>query len=267
MMDGLHGTDMRLAAAVGTLARLSGDIRGCLDRLERLGYRAVQIDATFPATRPRELSKQARRDLAGFCRRREIEIAGLDAFIPVKHFLNKAYVDQAMAATLAALEMAADLGHLPVSLGLPAPLLEQDGGLVGELINQADRTGARLAIHLEEQPDLLASFLERCDHPGIGAGFSPAHALAAGNDPMVAMGRLGRHVLVGRLCDLSTSVAGSGVRCTLGEGDLDVATYRLGLDMAEQRIGPVILDLDGLSDPWRGAEVAPKVWRQAAPVI
>lgn len=258
---------MRLAPAVGVLARAIDDLPRALDRLAGAGFSAVQLDATLPAIRPRSLDRQARRDLAAFCRRRDLEIAGIDIFIPVRHLGDESRVDAAMAAVLGAIELAADLGSVPVSFDLPDRMQAGDHPQTAAILAQADRCGTPLAIGTAAKLDRLLEWVGPVAETGVGIGYSPAPALLAGKNPADDLGKLGKALRVGRLCDLGSSGARAGIRCPIGAGDLDLEAYRVGLDIAASRLGPVVLDLDGLTDPWAVLASSLQTWEESRPAL
>ena len=53
------------------------------------------------------------------------------------------------------------------------------------------------------------------------------------------------------------------VRCVPGRGELDLTMYRVSLDLAANRAGPVVLDLRGLNNPLRAAAQARELWESA----
>ena len=264
-----HGSDLTLAPMLGPLVKAAGGggggsgggggPRAGVERVAGLGFRAVQLDATLPGLRPRDLDRSARRDLAALLRRRELIAAGLDLFIPRRHFSDPEHQDRAMAATLAAIELAADLGRVPVSLTLPLPAEGEHDAVTHPLIAAADVAGVVLAVHAEDRLDDLAAWLGRVDQPTFAAGLDPAGVLTRGGDPAAAASRFGSRLAAARLADVE---ADGDLRCPVGEGGLDVMSYRVALDLAGGggRNGPVVLDLRGLVDPASAAMTAKQTW-------
>lgn len=267
-----HGSDLTLAPTIAPVVHQGdGTVRTAMARLARQGFPAVQLDATLRGIRPRELDRNARRELAGVARRRGLSVAGLDLFVPRKHYLDPERVDRALSATLGAIELAADLGRVPVSLTLPAVKLAEDQPeLIETIVEMADGRGVGLAIHAEEQLESLQRWLDDIDVPSVGAGLDPAPLLARGHDPAVLAQRLGRRLTVGRLSDLERgaghddATVGETVRCVPGRGELDLTAYRVALDLASSRTGPVVLDLRGLTDPLTAANAGQRAWDDAA---
>jgi sugar phosphate isomerase/epimerase len=97
--------------------------------------------------------------------------------------------------------------------------------------------------------------------------------LGSGGDPGKFTQRLGPRLVVARLSDLigapqarqeSSPAAAAGVRCIVGQGDLDLIPFRVAVDLAKGRAGPVVLDLRGLPDPLGAAAAARHAWDHAA---
>lgn len=252
---------MTLAPSLAPLVKQSGcTVREAVAGLAAQGFRAVQLDAALPGIRPRDLSPRARQDLTSLLMRQNLRPAGLDLFIPRRHFTESAHLDRAMAATLAAIELAADLGRIPVSLALPVTAVPEDARQA--MVEAADGRGVRLAVHAEDQLDALTAWMERVDTPNLGAAMDPAAILALDQDVLAVTQRLGQRLTVARLSDQVASAG--GVRCEVGQGDLDVERYRVMLDLSAGRAGPVVLDLRGLADPRGAAGAALKAWDDAA---
>ena len=70
----------------------------------------------------------------------------------------------------------------------------------------------------------------------------------------------GKRLAVARLSD----VTGGALRCAVGEGELELAAYRVAVDLAPSRAGPVVLDLRGVEDPIKAARAAAAAWDNAA---
>jgi sugar phosphate isomerase/epimerase len=261
MAELTHGTDLSLSPTLGPLVRLlGGTVRSALDRFAALGFESIQLDATLKGIRSRELSHSGRRDLHALVRRRGARPAGLDCFIPPKHYTSTEHGERALTATREAIELAADLGHLPVSLTLPVDELPE--AVSRAIVEAADGYDVPLAVHGETEPEALSHWLEQIDLPTVGAGLDPAAALAAGADPAQAAQQLGPRLMVARLSDWEPSP--SGGRCAVGQGRLDLAAYRVSVDLAERRKGPIALELRGLNAPLAAAQQAGQRWADAA---
>ncbi len=262
-----HGSDLSLAPTVGPLARQSGRrLQPIAGDLAKAGFHGLQLDATLPGIRPRDLSHRARQDLIAMLAREGMVAAGLDLFIPRKHFIDPTQLDRAMAATLAAIELAGDLGRLPLSLALPVDQVSPDA--LAALVEAADGFSVPLGIHAEDRLDALAAWLDELDQPMIGAAIDPAALIAGDHSPAKAAAKLGKRLRIARLSDC-TGPAGDAAsqRCPPGQGELDLMAYRLTLDMAQHRRGPVVLDLRNLSGPGAAAQQARAAWDDAAPIL
>lgn len=256
---------MSLAPTIRQLVQQAGrPVRDVLVGVARMGFTAVQLDATLSGLRPRELDQRARKDLQALFTRQGMRIAGIDAFIPRSHFLGPTQVDRAMTAAVGAIQLAADLGRVPVSLPLPVKDLQADAK--SALVDAADGHGVCLAVHAEDQLEALGEWVADVDLPALKMALDPAALLARGEDPLSVAQSLGSKLAVGRLCDLqsgSDDEKGIGVRCALGEGDLAVDQYRIAMDLCSSRVGPVVLDLRGLTQPGAAAQAAAAVWARA----
>lgn len=254
-----HGSDLRLAPTIRPLVTTGdGTVRGALTKLTSLGFQALQLDATLPGVRPRELSQRARKDLLALFARQGLQLAGLDLFLPRQHFTEASHIDRAMSAALAAIELAADLGRVPVSLALP--LGEVKDEIKSTLIEAADGRGIQLAVHAEDELDALATWLDALELRALGAGIDPAALLARGEKAVRTTQRFAKRLTVARLSDLTSGA----LRCAVGEGELDIEAYRITLDLAGGRSGPVVLDLRGLESPATAAATGKAAWDKAA---
>jgi sugar phosphate isomerase/epimerase len=220
--------------------------RAAIEWAAGLGYRAVQLDATVPGVRPRELDRSARRDLAALLRRLELGFSGLDLWIPPSHYVEPAHADRALAATAQALELAADLARLAESEnGAAVSLALADkvaGSTIESLASAADRVGARLADH---------RWPAQLDGSGpVGIGIDPAALLAAASDPASEVSRLAVAPAAARLSD-----AVPGGRVAVGDGRLDVLAYRVAL-ATKGYARPVVVDLRAVRDQEAAARAA-----------
>ena len=254
-----HGSDLRLAPTLRPLVTAGdGTVRTAIKVVAAQGFHAVQLDATLPGIRPRELSARARQDLVALLSRHDLQLAGLDLFLPRQHFIEPQHLDRAVTAALAAIELAADLGRVPVSLTLPVGEMKDD--VKRTLIDAADGRSIRLAVHAEDELDALATWLEATDQHALGAGIDPAVLLTHKEKAVRTTQRFAKRLAVARLSDMTTSA----LRCPIGEGELDIAAYRITLDLTTNRTGPVVLDLRGLENPTTAAAIAQKAWEGAA---
>lgn len=271
-----HGSDLKLAPTIRPLVRQAGGtVRDALGSLSAAGFAAVQLDAALPGIRPRDLDRRARQDLLALLGRSSLALAGLDLFIPRRHYIQGEHLDRAVTATLAAIELAADLGKVPLSLALPVKSLAENTRKT--IVEAAEGRGVRLAVHAEDQLEALEAWVTCLDLWSLGVAIDPASLLARGSDPAAVIHRLSKRLAVARLDDVAmTSTepgeehdndqpeSAAGVRSFVGEGDLDLDAYRVAVDLAPARTGPVVLDLRGIENPLAGAVAAKAAWEHAA---
>lgn len=257
-----HGSDLGLAPTIRPLAEAAGiDPRRAFSAIAEAGFSYVQLDATMPGVRPRELDPSARRDLAATIRRSGLIASGLDFFIPADHYRDPSHVDRAVESAHAALRLAADLDRLTVSLNVP--VLDAEPQIIQDLLAAADGFGVRLALYHTADPAPLQDWLSQHDNNLVGVALDPAALLAARHDPVATLQGLGDVLMVARLSDSKRGQA-DGWRSTVGRGDLDLMAYRVSVDLAPRRVGPVVLDLRMLADPSAAAIAGANAWKGAA---
>ncbi len=226
------------------------------------GVRGLQIDATAPGIRPRELDRSARRDLAALLRRGELECSGVDVFIPPEHFQKSETVDRAVSSVLAAIDLAADISTLAagavvtrmrsdlacVCLALPGPQpgADADAGIRSirqTISDRAARSGVRVADFCWPIPETPATLGD-----AMGIGIDPAQVLLVGADPVQVAARFASRLVDARLSDVQR--AGSGVRHVPGApgGRLDVLSYLVTL-MTVGYARMITIDPRGLGSP------------------
>jgi hypothetical protein len=243
-----------------TLEVLGDQSRRAMNRLHEMGFRFVQLSAMQPGVKPRELDRSARRDLLATMRRHELEPSGIDLWIPSEHFIEPQRVDRALAAAAAAVEMAADLGRVPVSMTLPAPMESEVQGRVSplelqdviqSLRSKAERHGVPVADH-------AVPVSERKHGAFFGIGIDPAAWLAGNENPAKVVTSHGSSLLSARLADLTTS----GMRSPPGEqnGQLEIVEYAIALGIAGYA-RPVVLDARQWNAPWQGLDAVQEFWR------
>lgn len=240
--------DLALACA-GVHPPQGKDVRWLLEFARSCGYQAVQLNAADSATRPRDLTRSGRRDLAAHLRRHELVCSGIDLWIPRSHFSDQTTTDRAVAALLDAIEFAADLaeltgGHRVLSTLIPTNAAD---GVVDTIADRALAGGVEIANHAypwKESPDL--------DTP-IRIGVDPSAVILAGDDPADAISSAAGAGLLSavRLSDLAESG-----RVVPGEGSLESLTYRVAIATSGYA-RPVIADLRGLpSGEQQGGQLA-----------
>lgn len=238
-MSSLSDSLLPLSPTLQPLVRAGGDPRAALSRLGQAGYGFVQLSATMPTMRPRELDRSARRDLRARLSRCGLRVAGVDLWIPPEHYLASAHCDRAIGAVLQAIELAADLGRVSLSLKLPPGL---DDRALHAIRQQADTCSVSMADHGEADNDL-------------DTGVDPAELLAAdGPGPALVVCRSTR-LIAARFSDSNGSQ-----RVTPGTGLLDAEAYQVAL-LTARSLHAVVLDLRELVDPWTAAEQARSIWR------
>lgn len=250
---------LELSATVAPiLAARSTDLSGALALLRKAGGRMAQLSVAVPGIRPRELSRQARQELLGLISRRGLMLGGLELMIPARDWLDSAKVDQATLSTLAAIELAADLGRVPLSIALPVAKTPAD--VKAALLTAADGRSVLLAVHHEEAADDLLAWLSAENQPMLKAALDPAAALSQGHAPHKLAARLAPHLGIARLDDFASATAvDEGGRCPVGDGDLLTDLYRITLSTIQGLRG-VIADLRGLQDPLAGWQAAADAW-------
>jgi sugar phosphate isomerase/epimerase len=250
MIEGMNPTSPGLLAA--TIEPLGVDPRAAFDQLHALGYRQAQLSAAQPGLRPRELDRSARRDLLATLRRRELTVSGIDLWIPPSHWIEPATADRAVTALREAVELAGDLGRVPVSVTLPAE--NEADELIRFIASLSERYGAPVADHALEAST---------DRAGIDIGVDPPVQLGDGRDPAAAALEAGAQLASVRLCDLLRT----GQRGPVGDahdGRLDVAAFRATLDVAGYA-GPVVVDARGWIRPVEGLASSLAMWNAAGP--
>jgi sugar phosphate isomerase/epimerase len=239
--------------------------RAALTWAASLGFRAVQLDASAPGVRPRELDRSARRDLAALLRRLELNFCGLDLWIPPAHLTEPAHADRAVSAALQAIELAADLSSLArsagasggpggvVSIVLPA---SAPPDIIDPLLNRAEACRVRLADHAWP-PD--ARWTGQPSAGPVGVGVDPAAVLIAGADPGRAVSGLGSPPASARLSDLSSA---GRVAPGAPDGRLDELEYSVAL-VTSGYSREVVLDLRSLPDQDRAARAVLRRWQRS----
>lgn len=257
-----HGSDLRLAPTIAPVVQASRKpLKQTFAVIAEQGFAAVQLDATLPGLRPRELDTTARRDVLSTARRAGLTLAGIDFFIPAEHYHDPQHVDRAVQAASAACELAGDLGRVPISLNLP--IKKVDASLTQMIIDIADGHGVTLAIHDEANLTGLADWLKGHTAGHVGMGLDPAALLIRDHDPADAAQSQSSTLRVARLSDASTGQADGG-RQVVGTGSLQLMAYRVSVDLAPNRLGPVVLDLRGLTSPLDAMRSAKAAWDNAA---
>ncbi|MFO0782691.1 MAG: sugar phosphate isomerase/epimerase [Phycisphaerales bacterium] len=245
-----------------TLAPL-GDPQQALAWLSQLGVRGVQLSLQQPGLRPRDLGASARRDLAAALRRHELVCAGVDALIPADHWCDGATVDRAVEALRECCQLAEALGRVPVTVQFPGadpdPTREERrSGALHAVAAAASTHGVLLADLACSSSGAVANL----PRPPVGWCADPAAMLASGKPVPAAVAGLAGHLYSARIVDLLRT----GMRGPLGtaEGQLDVLSYRMALEMAGLQGLPVV-DARQWADPESGVQRTVAAWRATVP--
>lgn len=218
----------------------SPDPRVLLERLAGSGIRAVQLDATMPGLRPRELDQSARRDLTGFLRRRGLAMTGIDLFIPPGHFLDAATQDRAVDALVSALGLAQAVGEgasRQVCTRLPSGF---PSAMENAILATAIRDGVTVVDHRWPIPD--ATTAPR--HGGLRVGLDSTELSASGASWAHAVQVAGDRLASARL--RAGTIAAASPR-DQDLRDMLIALAGAGYD------GPLVVDARGAPEPWRAA--------------
>jgi sugar phosphate isomerase/epimerase len=222
-----------------------------LDWARSLAARAIVLDGAMPGLRARELGRSARRDLAASMRRRELELAGIDLWIPADHFNDPDNCQRAMDTVVQTCELASELAaliggrsHAGVSVMTMASI---DEHLYSSLGAGAERHGASVQDH-------RAGSTGACP-AGITIGVDPASVLIAGEDPSQVVHQLGAQLGAARLDDVNAMG-----RCPVGAegGRLEIDGYKAALMIGG--LDWLTVDLRQLSDPTRCFSLARQGW-------
>jgi len=222
------------------------------------GFRAVQLSATQPGMRPRELSASARREVRALLGRLELVASGVDAWIPPSHLRDPEHVDRAVHAALAACDWAAELGRVPVCM--------DPGDEPSDEVARRHRAEAVAAIDAgASRVGVAVAWLGGIGVAGFTGGvcLDPAMELASGHDPVVRVAACGPRLRAVRVVDLTR--AGHRGPVEAGErGRLDLMAFRVALSVSDFGGLPVV-DARGWSDARGGALASAEAWAAALP--
>ncbi len=236
-----------LPLSIALLGAPGAGLRQQLEWAAACGVQAVQINAAARDARPRDLGRSARRDLGSVLRRLELQVSGVDLFIPPQHLTDPANADRAVSAVLEAIDFAAELveltgGRRTVCLELPTAEELSGSGAVGSLADRASSRAVRLADH--RWPPTWGKDADPDSSP-LAVGIDPGALMPGGIDPPSQVSGLGKRLASARLSD-----ADAAGRTELGRGRLDVLAYTVALLTAGYG-GFGIIDLRTLPDPAR----------------
>ncbi len=242
----MNADALSLSPTLGPLVAGGLSARGGLQAIADGGFRFVQLSAALATMRPRELDRSARRDLLARLRRLELGVSGLDLWIPLEHFAvgteGSGEAERATEAVLEAIELAADLGGVSLSIEFPGDL---NGEIASVIAARADVCGV-----------LIAEFGDGVGGEGgrfFGVGIDPARDLMSDKKPEDEVSRADR-LVAARFSD-----ADRAGRVVPGCGRLDVLNYQVSL-MTAGFGGAVVLDLRSLASPWSAAVAGVERW-------
>jgi sugar phosphate isomerase/epimerase len=253
-----------LAISIAGLERAEGapwesGPRAAIEWAAGAGFQGVALDGAAPGLRARELDRSARRDLAALLRRLQLRFGGIDLWIPAEHYTDPARAERALEATLAAVDLCAELGRLSEVAGMPAVSLPMSA-------EGAESPRRAVEAHAETRGVVVAlytfgSAAEFVAGSPVGAGVDPAAVLLAGGDPAKRVSELGASLKVARLSDATgigrAPIGASGTR-------LDRLAYSAALAVGGYP-REVVLDLRGLRDQAAAAARARELW-EALPI-
>lgn len=241
-----------------TLAPLGDDPIAGLEALRSIGFLAVQLSATQPGMRPRELDASARRDLLVRLRRLEMRCSGVDLWIPPEHFGSPAHAERALDALRQTISLAADLGRVTVSTALPVRT-DANAQVLGDVRAVISSTAAHAGVEVADHgSDAVTGAWEGTNDDPIGIGIDPAMLLSLGRDPVASVGRCGQRLRAARVVDMLQS----GMRAPPGEADgarLQLGEYVLALAGAGFQRSPVA-DARHWTQPRAGLERVRALW-------
>ncbi len=257
----LNEKNMSLSPTVGSIVRNHGvGLIAGVKLLVDVGFDRVQLDVRLSGVGAGDLGVRGRKDLIKQVLRAGARVTGLDYFVEPDVYLDIEKVDRAVHELIETIGLAGDLGRLPLSLNLPYG--ELGGDVVGAIAEAADGYGVMVLTHGEGDVEGHKKWLEGVGCGYLKAGIEPAVAMHFGEKADEMAHGYGELLGGGRLSDAQVLAGGKGgaVRCVVGEGGLDLAGYRIGLEVNGGYVGPCVLSLNGLGDPLRGAVRAKQVW-------
>jgi sugar phosphate isomerase/epimerase len=271
--------DTRVQVPLGVTIAALGDTAAALAWVASRGIAGVQLSATHPSMRPRDLGVSARRDLRATLARYELVVTGIDAWIPSEHFIDPSHADRAIEAACAACEFASEFGRVPVTLQLPRAA--SIAGALGTAPHAAGASSnAAQESHAARRHDAIGAIASAAERSGVtiadasgaagapwppmGVSLDPAAVLAEGGDPVNMVSQLGPRLVSARVVDLLRSGMRGPVGAA-GESRLDVLGFRVALEMAGLARFPVI-DARQWIVPHAGVIATVQAWGGAIPV-
>jgi hypothetical protein len=184
-------------------------------------------------------------------RRRELELAGIDLWIPPEHFSDPDNCQRALDMVVQTAELASELSELVGGRSFASVSVSTAASIEGQMYSamgaSALQYGATVIDHRSEQSDACPS--------GISIGVDPASVLISGGDPAGAVHSAGERLGGARLDDVNAMG-----RCPVGAegGRLELDSYKAALMIGGP--GWVTVDLRQLPDPTRCYLIARKAW-------
>ena len=212
--------------------------KAALSRAAGMGFNAVELGTAAGDTSPDQLSQSGRGHLQRLVRGLGMEFSALDATLPGGGFGDRKQVDERIARTKAALDLARDVSVpiVIVGIGATVDVSERESAMdaLREVGDHADRIGRTLAVQTHGQsPESLESLLQEVQCPAVRVCMDPAALLMMGHDPIEGITRLADRVCLSHARD--ATLGGSdcaGHETPLGEGQVDLYAYLAALDGA-----------------------------------
>ncbi len=238
---------------LGLCAWRDGSAREAVALAAELGYRAVQLDATHPQTRPRSLDRSARRDLAALLRRHQLRCTGLDLWLPPAHLSEGPHVERATEAIVDAIGLARELAGLVETRAILSLVLPADANAEAMAVIEAAGRKHEVSLADHTWPAREAGDV------GADVGLDPSMAIMANQSPAKAVTQLGPRLATARLRDAGVS---GHVPVDSASGTLDVSAFAAALSISAPNI-PVVADVRSLRDASSAAASALRAWVDA----
>ncbi|MCG3138174.1 MAG: hypothetical protein HJJLKODD_02035 [Phycisphaerae bacterium] len=214
----------------------------------RLGAQHLQVGVAQGELQPDQLGPSGRRHLQRFAAGLGLRLAALQASLGPQLLLTDRAVDEHLARTRRALEMAAELEVGVVSITLPHLRSNQETDrtvlkhLLHELGQKADQTNRLVGLETGGGSITeLQSLLDELRCPNLKICYDPGLRLMAGEDPLHAIETLSSHIILSHLRDgFHGDQRHWGREANLGSGQLNVGAYLQMLQEAGYH-GPQIL--------------------------
>lgn len=239
---------------LGLCAWREGSAREAVALAAELGYRAVQLDATHPQTRPRSLDRSARRDLAALLRRHQLRCTGLDLWLPPAHLAEGPHVERATEAIVDAIGLARELTGLVETRAIVSVVLPINAN--AEAMSVIEATARK---HEVSVADHAWPAREAGDDVWGDVGLDPSMAIMANQSAAKAATQLGPRLSTARLRDAGVS---GHVPVDSASGTLDVSAYAAALSISAPNI-PIVADVRSLRDASSAATSALRAWVEA----